>query len=231
MKELGYVLPLNVQQQDTYSFGTLEEDEYQIVVELNKNELETDTGLYKKINNEYLSELSYEKKEILEYIYKYKKNYYMIKKNGQKIKLDCNNMIFTFNFFGDIAIRNCGNMEIPFYDNNATGFFDKNGRKIAFKKDYIVELTRDEYAILYNYINNEYYAYLLDNGKGINLNADEIKFYGDSYIATGSDVYLLKNHKFEQVNKNSYFTDYKLLNNMEINSVTTSPYENINFSD
>lgn len=224
-------MPLNVQQQDTYSFGTLEEDEYQIVVELNKNELETDTGLYKKINNEYLSELSYEKKEILEYIYKYKKNYYMIKKNGQKIKLDCNNMIFTFNFFGDIAIRNCGNMEIPFYDNNATGFFDKNGRKIAFKKDYIVELTRDEYAILYNYINNEYYAYLLDNGKGINLNADEIKFYGDSYIATGSDVYLLKNHKFEQVNKNSYFTDYKLLNNMEINSVTTSPYENINFSD
>ena len=230
MKGVGRVLSLNNQLQDTFRFGTLEEDEYQIVVELNKNELETDTDLYRRINSEYLSGLSYEQRELLDSIYKYKKNYYLIKKNGQKIKLECNNILFTFNFFGDIAINLCGNMGIPFYDNDATGFFDKNGKKIAFKKDYIVEFIRNEYAIIYNYKNNNYYAYILDNGKSINLNTDKIKFYGDRYIATASDVYILKNYEFKQLNKNSYFTDYKLIN-MEINSVTTSPYENIIFND
>ena len=230
MKGVGRVLSLNNQLQDTFRFGTLEEEEYQIVVELNKNELETDTDLYRRINSEYLSGLSYEQRELLDSIYKYKKNYYLIKKNGQKIKLECNNILFTFNFFGDIAINLCGNMGIPFYDNDATGFFDKNGKKIAFKKDYIVEFIRNEYAIIYNYKNNNYYAYILDNGKSINLNTDKIKFYGDRYIATASDVYILKNNEFKQLNKNSYFTDYKLIN-MEINSVTTSPYENIIFND
>ena len=230
MKGVGRVLSLNNQLQDTFRFGTLEEEEYQIVVELNKNELETDTDLYRRINSEYLSGLSYEQRELLDSIYKYKKNYYLIKKNGQKIKLECNNILFTFNFFGDIAINLCGNMGIPFYDNDSTGFFDKNGKKIAFKKDYIVEFIRNEYAIIYNYKNNNYYAYILDNGKSINLNTDKIKFYGDRYIATASDVYILKNNEFKQLNKNSYFTDYKLIN-MEINSVTTSPYENIIFND
>ena len=230
MKGVGRVLSLNNQLQDTFRFGTLEEEEYQIVVELNKNELETDNDLYRRINSEYLSGLSYEQRELLDSIYKYKKNYYLIKKNGQKIKLECNNILFTFNFFGDIAINLCGNMGIPFYDNDATGFFDKNGKKIAFKKDYIVEFIRNEYAIIYNYKNNNYYAYILDNGKSINLNTDKIKFYGDRYIATASDVYILKNNEFKQLNKNSYFTDYKLIN-MEINSVTTSPYENIIFND
>ncbi|HCC04409.1 MAG TPA: hypothetical protein DEP51_06135 [Clostridiales bacterium] len=235
-------IPLTYQNGNIYRFGSVENNGYQILVELNENEIENDLDLYKKMIsfNTDLNSADTENSKKLENIYKHKKNYYIIDKEGKQRKLECNNLIFDLNNFRDnIIIRQYYNGYIPYYDNGSSGFFNTEGEKRQLNKNYIVKDTADKYAIIYNIQNDEDYIYLFDNNKFLQINDNEYKelywgkneilFYDNNYIVTYTKTYILKDTMIKEIsNNNNRITKYKFIN-LDINPYQKqiSPYNYI----
>lgn len=238
-------IPLTYQNGNIYRFGSVENNGYQILVELNENEIENDLDLYKKMIsfNTDLNSVDTENSKKLENIYKHKKNYYIIDKEGKQRKLECNNLIFDLNNFRDnIIIRQYYNGYIPYYDNGSSGFFNTEGEKRQLNKNYIVKDTADKYAIIYNIQNDEDYIYLFENNKIIQINdseynelywgKNEILFYDNNYIVTYNKTYILKDTMIKEISKdNSRITNYKFIN-LDINPYQKqiSPYNYIDIT-
>ena len=231
-KKEAQLLDLENEQNNTYKFGNIEKDGYQIVVELNENELETDNNIGSK---KLESSMKYDYEEIyrnLEKLYKYKKTQYLINKNGETKKLDCNNLLFTFNKKSDIwnvAIGKYSNDYIPYYDNESTGFFDKNGYKISFKKDNLVLFTTDSYAIIYNIKKNSNIIFEFKDNKIEELDTNKIEYYDDKYVITDKRIYNFKNNKIEKIPQsanNINLKKYKLINIKNENKIDyQTPYD------
>ena len=238
-------ISLTYQNGNIYKFGNMENNGFQILVELNENEIEDDTDLYKKILSYYSdwNSIDTENSNKLENIYKYKKSYYIIDKVGKQRKLECNNLIFGLNDFGDnIIIRQYYNGYIPFYDSDSSGFFNTEGEKKQLNKKYIVKDTTDKYAIVYNIKNEEDYIYLFDNDRIIQINdreykesyldKNEILFYDNNYIVTYTKTYIFKDTVIKEIsNDNERITKYKFIN-LDINPYQKqiSPYNYIDIT-
>ena len=118
------LLKLQKSDNNSFLFGDFSIDGYQLNVVLNNNELETDTKLqkiyYEQIswyNNHHSTKYSEEQLDIINNMYKYKKYYYLISKSGERKRIDCNNIFFTFDNQRELAVWTYSNMCIPFYDN------------------------------------------------------------------------------------------------------------------
>lgn len=228
------LLKLKDKNNNTYKFGDFEVDGYQILVEFDKNKTEDDLELYRGIldysnNNMFLT--NYEK---LEDIYKFKKNYYIINKNGESKKLECNNLIFTFDMDDNLAIKQYSNYNIPYYDDDSTGYFDTNGTKFSFNKNYLIVDTTNKYAIIDNKKNFNRYIYFFEN-KNVEQSEDfrDIQFYDDDFFATYYSFYKIKDNELIQLNdKDDSWLEYKHINydtNRNIKHIL--PYDDIYIKD
>lgn len=119
-------------------------------IAINKNEIEEDTkfkDLYKPLY--YRSDIVK-----IDEFYGYQREYYLIDFNtNEKIKLECNNLIYdahidenTNSLIENILLYSNG--DIPYYDNEESGFFDKAGNKNRVDSDYIVKDVTDDYIII-----------------------------------------------------------------------------------
>ena len=214
-EENKYLLCLKEKINNIYKFGNMEENECQIIVKLNKNEMENDFDLYSKINYQYGYFISDEEMELFKDFYKYKKNYIIITKNGESNEIKCNNMIFTIDTEGKIAIRQYSNYYIPYYDKNSSGYFDTNGEKKSFKKGYLVETITENYAIINNLDSEKFFVSKFDDNKVVSLDGDQIRYCDNKFIITNEALYMLKENEIIRLN-GRYLFNYEFIN-MNIN--------------
>ena len=122
-------------------------------VVIKNREIEDDT----KLSNHYLQvEFNEELKrneEMIEEFYKYKKEYYLIDfSSGIRTKLECNNLIYEAYY--NENNKGCENIllysdgDIPFYDTNETGYFDKEGNKITINTSYLIIDVDKKYRVI-----------------------------------------------------------------------------------
>lgn len=220
-------LVLNEKTKDTYKFGSFQKDGFQLIVKVNKNEKETDMELYDKIKKSYGE---YGEPEEIKEFYQYKKKYYIIKPNGESIELDCNNLILEDDNFGTLGIRQYKNYTIPYYDNDSNGFFDIDGKKTSLKNDFLVEEANEEYATIYDRMNDNYYIYLLKNKKLLNLNTSSIKIYNDKFIITEYNMYIFDDNRLTKVYEENYkYWSYRFIN-IDPSDEVISPYTYIDMN-
>ena len=228
-------LSLNYHQDNIYKFGSIEENGYQIIVEINENELESDTELFEKIeatyyNNSIYNDYLYNNEDLrkIKNIYKYKKNYSIVTKSGEVKKIDCNNLIFSMNSSDELEIKQYSNNYIPYFDKDSSGFINVNGEKIGFKKDYIVIDTINKYAIVYNLQNNNHYIYIIDNNKVIDLGNYGLRYYDNNYIISGNKFLIFKDNKtINLLDNNDTLYDHIFINYDKKNKRYVSPYNDI----
>ena len=232
-------LSLNYHKDNIYKFGNIEENGYQIIVEINENELENDTELLKKIESGYNDQSIYnnlysnENLRKIKNIYKYKKNYSIITKSGEVKKIDCNNLIFSLNSSGELEIKQYSNKYIPYFDIDSSGFINVNGEKNGFKKDYIVIDTTDKYALVYNPQNNRHYIYIFNNNSVIDLDNYGLRYYDNNYIITYKKFLIVKDNKIinllynEDILDNDGLNDHIFINYDKKNKRYVSPYNDI----
>lgn len=98
-----------------------------------------------------------EDSEINSTFYGYERDYYLINtKTKEKIKLDCNNLLFSYDYnaeddyFNDkIMLYSDGS--IPYYDQNLTGYFDVNtGEKKCVDNNLIIIDVDENYQYIYD---------------------------------------------------------------------------------
>ena len=228
-ERINNFISLNYHKDNIYKFGSIEENGFQIIVEINENELENDTELLKKIEATY-NNYSYYNENIskIKNIYKYKKNYSIVTKSGEVKKINCNNLIFSLNSSDELEIKQYSNNYIPYFDKDSSGFIDVNGKKSGFKKDYIVLDTMDKYAIVYNLQNSKQYIYIFDNNNVIELKNDAKEYYDNKYIITGDNFLIFKDNKIiNLVDKEESLYDYEFINYDKKYIQYVSPYNDI----
>ena len=226
-KYIKKMLTLNEKKGNVYKFGSFEKDGYQITVELNESEIESDIELYNRIFNEESIPTEVEAK-----FYKFKKRYYMSNKKGEIKTLDCNNLVFTTDKDGNIAISQYYNNNIPYYDKDSAGFFNINGEKTEINKDYIVIDTTDQYAIIRGIKDYNDYIYFFNNKKIIKLNgySNNLVYYDNKYIMTDSKMYSLKNNEWGLLSNNEHLKDSFFINfDIDTNMKYALPYDHFDF--
>ena len=165
---------------------------------------------------------------LIKNIYKYKKNYSIVTKSGEVKKIDCNNLIFSMNSSDELEIKQYSNNYIPYFDKDSSGFINVNGEKIGFKKDYIVIDTINKYAIVYNLQNNNYYIYIIDNNKVIDLGNYGLRYYDNNYIISGNKFLIFKDNKtINLLDNNDTLYDHIFINYDKKNKRYVSPYNDI----
>ncbi len=135
-------------------------------------------------------------KDSIDLFYSYKKEYYLIDtKKEEKMKLDCNNLIYNYdfgynpiteekNYIEYIMLYNDGS--IPYYDENSTGYFNiETGEKTEVDSNMLTIEIDDKYQYLYN---KDTKSSLI-----INKNTGEIeKEYEDSVINIFEDFNIIE---------------------------------------
>ena len=93
--------------------------------------------------------------DIIQEFYTYKKEYYLINPNDNtKKQLECNNLIYqayydTNNELQEnILVYETG--EIPYYDNEETGYFTLDGQKNTINSKYVIQEITGKYIIAMN---------------------------------------------------------------------------------
>lgn len=235
--DLCNTLKISEKLENSYTFGNFEDNNYKILVEINKDEEESDKEFiekYKlKLKTKYTSWYSYdEESDYVDEIYKYKKNYYLITKDGEKKKLDCNNLIISFDQNDNLEICIYSNGYIPYYDENTNGYFDINGNKIENKNgDFVYDVT-DKYEVYYDELIDNFFIRCFKDEKLINLYTNSIRLYNQNVIITDSDLYVIKNNELNKISDGEYVGKYVIINSEEMNeSYYRSPYEYIEFVD
>lgn len=157
-------------------------------------------------------------KDSIDLFYSYKKEYYLIDtKKEEKMKLDCNNLIYNYdfgynpiteekNYIEYIMLYNDGS--IPYYDENSTGYFNiETGEKTEVDSNMLTIEIDDKYQYLYN---KDTKSSLI-----INKNTGEIeKEYEDSVINIFEDFNIIeKDNEFILTDKE---LNEKFMSNEEI---------------
>lgn len=157
-------------------------------------------------------------KDSIDLFYSPKKEYYLIDtKKEEKMKLDCNNLIYNYdfgynpiteekNYIEYIMLYNDGS--IPYYDENSTGYFNiETGEKTEVDSNILTIEIDDKYQYLYN---KDTKSSLI-----INKNTGEIeKEYEDSVINIFEDCNIIeKDNEFILTDKE---LNEKFMSNEEI---------------
>ncbi len=157
-------------------------------------------------------------KEGIDLFYEDQKEYYLIDtKKEEKMKLDCNNLIYNYdfgynpiteekNYIEYIMLYNDGS--IPYYDENSTGYFNiETGEKTEVDSNILTIEIDDKYQYLYN---KDTKSSLI-----INKNTGEIeKEYEDSVINIFEDFNIIeKDNEFILTDKE---LNEKFMSNEEI---------------
>lgn len=93
--------------------------------------------------------------DIIQEFYTYKKEYYLINPNDNtKKQLECNNLIYQAYYDinnelqENILVYESG--EIPYYDNEETGYFTLDGQKNTINSKYVIQEITGKYIIAMN---------------------------------------------------------------------------------
>ena len=93
--------------------------------------------------------------DIIQEFYTYKKEYYLINPNDNtKKQLECNNLIYQAYYDinnelqENILVYETG--EIPYYDNEETGYFTLDGQKNTINSKYVIQEITGKYIIAMN---------------------------------------------------------------------------------
>lgn len=199
-KEVNYLTTETVK--DNYLKFTSNDKKITIEIEIDKTQIEKDTSLYKFISQYYMeyydampSDVMGVKGIDLETFYKYKKNYYLTYENNERIQLECNNLLVDYNEYDDNYILYMySNWNIPFYDEDTSGFIDLKGKKYTMNKQYLVLDTLDNYIILYNKVYENYY--ITTYGLNDPIKLERIVDYDENYVYAFKEVpqQILSNH-------------------------------------
>lgn len=203
---------------------------YEIKVEIFKEEVENDTSYV----NDVLEALKEEPVVDLQKLYKYKKNYYLINKDGSEIELNCNNLIFTYDEYGyGLSVQVYSNKYIPYYDNDSTGFFNLNGERIAFNKRFLVYDTLDTYQIIFDLIRERFYYKSDENNDLMEIEGENFKFCNNDFIITEDGIYKIYNNKIDKISRDKSeryeYLKYIIINinNEQIDDNRDLPYYNL----
>ncbi len=200
---INYLTAKNIE--DNYLKFTNEDKEISIEIEIDKTQIANDTSFLELLENYYMKNYDYPVNNIseikgidLETIYKYKKNYYLTYKNNERVKLECNNLLIDYDEeSGNYILFMYNNWNIPFYDEQESGFYDLEGRKYDVNKQYLIYNTFDKYFILYNKLSDCYYISKYDSNdrKKIEILID----CTENYVYADKKLYLITNDKIEEV--------------------------------
>ena len=223
------LLKLQDSNNNSFLFGNLSVNGYQLNVVLNYNELESDTKLQKIYDshiNKYSKysyyEYSDDQIDLLNNMYKYKKDYYLINKNGEKKKIDCNNIFFTFDNQDELAVWTYSNRCIPIYDSDKNGYINLNGNCVSLPNRYIVFDALNNYQIVYDYETTAYYILSYDNKLLIDEAPTSIEFYNDNYLVTDEYAYVFQNNKFTKISNNKLSTHTTYVDSINFINITDS---------
>lgn len=156
---------LTLQQlEGNYLKFTKDDNEITIEVEIDTTQLESDTSFSKLLEKSYIKRYDYPVSQMkvegidLETIYQYKKDYYLTYQNKERVKLDCHNLLIDYDEdLGNFVLFLYNNWNIPFYDEQESGFYDLAGNKHSIDKQYLVYDTLDNYCILYDTSGDSFY--------------------------------------------------------------------------
>ena len=153
-------------------FQNKEFSENILQVVINKREIEKD----EKLKNIYIksssmlsahssnSQQTMDIYDLIQEFYTYKKEYYLINPNDNtKKQLECNNLIYQAYYDinnelqENILVYESG--EIPYYDNEETGYFTLDGQKNTINSKYVIQEITEKYIIAMNTDTNESYVF------------------------------------------------------------------------
>ena len=207
---INYLTAQNVE--DDYLKFTNDNKEISIEIEIDKTQIEKDTSFFELLENYYMEYENYPLIEIsrmdgiyLETIYKYKKNYYLTYKNNERIKIECNNLLIDYDKEeGNYILFMYNNWNIPFYDEQESGFYDLEGKKYTINKHYLIYNTFDKYFIIYNKLNNNYYISKYNSNDRKRL--ERLIDCNENYVYADSKLYSISNDKIYEVIENVQYT-------------------------
>lgn len=190
-----------------------------LLVEFNYNEqIDLKNNKFFEAYKKYLEE-EWDEEIVSNYeeLYKYNKKYYLINnKTNEKHEMDCQNIIFSGDEDGDLAVVLYSNGYIPYFDNDYSGYFNFNGEKISFNSSHIVCDTLENYQIIKNVITDDYFI-KLNNQKEKMINIGSyITFYGNDFIDTSEYTYIINKNILKKLSENECY-DVEFIN-IDINN-------------
>ena len=207
---INYLVANNVE--DNYLKFTDSNKEISIEIEIDKTQMENDSSFLELLENYYAGDNGYQLNEIseikgidLETIYRYKKNYYLTYKNNERVKLECNNLLIDYSEgYGSYILFMYNNWNIPFYDEQESGFYDLEGKKYTTNKHYLIYNTFDKYYILYNKLSDYYYISKYDSyDRKI---VESLIYCAENYVYADNKLYFINNNKIEEVIEKIQYT-------------------------
>lgn len=207
---INYLTAKNVE--GNYLKFTDDNKEISIEIEIDKTQIANDTSFLELLENYYMEHYDYPPNEIsgikgidLETIYKYKKNYYLTYKNNERVKLECNNLLIDYSEEdGNYILFMYNNWNIPFYDEQESGFYDLEGKKYTINKQYLIYNTFDKYFILYNKLSD--YYYISTYGSNDRKRVESLIDCTENYVYADKKLYLISNDKIEEVIERTEYT-------------------------
>ena len=191
---------------------TNDNEEISIEIEIDKTQIANDTSFLDLLENYYIKYYNYSVNKIsridgidLETIYKYKKNYYLTYKNNERVKLECNNLIIDYSEEDENYILFMyDNWNIPFYDEQESGFYDLEGKKHTINNQYLIYNTFDKYFIAYNKLGDYYYISKYDSSDMKRI--ENLIDCTENYVYADRKLYLISDDKIEEVIERILYT-------------------------
>lgn len=195
--------------EENYLKFTSDDNDITIEVEIDKTQLENDTSFLEVLSDYYESCYDYSLDQVGEIaeiegvdlgtLYQYKKNYYLTYQDNERIPLDCHNLLIDYHEgYENYVLFLYKNGNIPFYDEGESGYYDLEGTKHSFDKQYLVYDTLDNYCILYNTVNGYFYLsnYHSNNKKHIPSFGSRDTDYSETFVYTDDDLYTIRDGQF-----------------------------------